>query len=76
MESLRENHKELKQETYNIFTEEVNKIAKMQMMIKEYNSIEMYEYGTNEEIMQKKEEIKCINIMKLCKCYRRKHKQA
>ena len=28
------------------------------------NSIETYAYGTNEEIIQKKKEIKCINIIK------------
>ena len=32
--------------------------------VQSISSIETYAYGTNEEIIQKKEEIKCINIIK------------
>ena len=32
--------------------------------VQSIDSIETYAYGTNEEIIQKKEEIKCINIIK------------
>ena len=31
------------------------------------DSIETYAYGTNEEIVHKKEEIKSINVRKQCK---------
>ena len=49
------------------FTEEINKITwssnndKIMQLI---DSIERYAYGTNEDLVSEKEEIKCNNIIK------------
>ena len=54
-------------EKHNVFIEVVNKIvlsANDDKRIQSNNSIETYIYGTNEEIIQKKEEIKSNNIIK------------
>ena len=51
----------------NAFAEEVNKItlnANDDRRIQLIYLIEIYEYGTNDEITQRKEEIKCNNIIK------------
>ena len=54
-------------EKYNVFTEEVNKIALSandDKRIQSIDSIKRYVYGTNKELIHKREEIKCINIIK------------
>ena len=51
----------------NAFAEEVNKITlnvNDDRRIQLIYLIEIYEYGTNDEITQRKEEIKCNNIIK------------
>ena len=51
----------------NAFAEEVNKItlnANDDRRIQLIYLIEIHEYGTNDEITQRKEEIKCYNIIK------------
>ena len=51
----------------NAFAEEVKKItlnANDDRRIQLIYLIEIYEYGTNDEITQRKEEIKCNNIIK------------
>ena len=48
----------------NVFPEQVNKIALSandDKRIQSCDSVERYTYGTNKEILQKKEEIKCNN---------------
>ena len=54
-------------EKHNVFIEVVNKIvlsANDDKRIQSINSIETYAYGTNEELIHQKEEIKCNNIIK------------
>ena len=78
--SLRENHKEFikkklmlksqqrfRSEKHNIFTEEVNKIALSvndDKRVQSIDSTERYAYGTRKNLVCKKEEIKCNNIIK------------
>ena len=71
MVSFSENHKEFiknkSQRFRNVFTEEFNKIllsANNDKRIKLVDSVETYTYGINEEIIHRKKEIKCNNIMK------------
>ena len=48
----------------NVFPKQVNKIALSandDKRIQSCDSVERYTYGTNKEILQKKEEIKCNN---------------
>ena len=52
---------------HNVFTEEINKIVlssnddkKMQLI----GSIETYAYGSRKDLLSKKEDIKCNNIIK------------
>ena len=52
-------------EKHSAFTEEVNKTvlnAKNDKRIQSVDSLETYEYGTNEEIIHSKKEIKCNTI--------------
>ena len=54
-------------EKHNVFIEVVNKIvlsANDDKRIQSNNSIETYIYGTNEELIHQKEEIKSNNIIK------------
>ena len=54
-------------ERHNVFTEEFNKTAlgsNHDRRIQSIDSIETYAYGTNKDLMCKKEEIKCSNIRK------------
>ena len=54
-------------EKHNVFIEVVNKIvlsANDDKRIQSNNSIETYIYGTNEELIHQKEEIKYNNIIK------------
>ena len=81
MDNLRENHKEfiksnklivkseqrLGSQKYNAFTEELNKIRLIANDVKRLDSIETNAYGTNKELIHKKEEIKCNNLIKQCK---------
>ena len=56
-----------KSERYNIFTEEINKIALSSdddKRIQSIDSIETYAYGMNKSLVCKKEKIKCNNIIK------------
>ena len=72
--------KNVSQQTYvfterNVFTEEVDKTALSandDKEIKLIDSVETYAYGTNEEMIHRKEEIKCNNITKQ---YKRKTKE-
>ena len=59
-----------KSERSNVFTEETDKIAlssnddkRMQWI----DSIETYAYGSSKDLLIKKEEIKCNNLIKRCK---------
>ena len=57
-------------ERYNVFTEEINKIALRSNDDKRVQSIdwiETYSYGTSKNVVSEKEEIKCSNIIKRCK---------
>ena len=56
-----------KSEGRNVFTEEINKIVlssnddkRMQLI----DSIETYAYGSRKDLLSKKEDIKCNNIIK------------
>ena len=52
---------------HNVFPEKLNKIALSAddgKWIQSIDSIETYPHGTNEEIIHKKEKLKCINIIK------------
>ena len=54
-------------ERHNSFTEEINKIALSSNGDKRthsINSIETYAYGTSNDLVSEKEEIKCNNIIK------------
>ena len=54
-------------EKHNLFTEEVNKTALSTNNDKKIQSIDSMEkcvYGTNKDLVCKKEEIKCDNIIK------------
>ena len=60
-------HQKFKSESHDIFTKKVNKIAlnsnddeRMQSI----DSIETYAYGMSKDILNKKGEIKCKNIIK------------
>ena len=62
-----------KSERHNVFTEEVNKIALSSnddKRMKSIDSIETYAYETNKDLVSKKEEIKCNNIIKQYKQYK------
>ena len=57
---------------HNVFTEEVSKIAlraNNDERIQSIDSIDTYVYGTNKNLVCKKEEIKCINTIKQYKNY-------
>ena len=57
-------------EKHNIFTEEVSKSAwsaNDDKKIQSIDSIETYAYGTIKDLVYKKEEFKCSNIIKHCK---------
>ena len=65
--SILKTHQRFKNERHDVFTEAINKIAlssndgkKMQSI----NSIETFAYRTSKDIVIKKEEIKCSNIIK------------
>ena len=52
---------------YNVFTEEINKIALSlndDKRIQSIDSIETYAYGTSKDLLSEKKEIKCNNIIK------------
>ena len=56
-----------KRESYNGFTKKINKIALISnsdKRMQSINSIEMYAYGMSKDVLSKKEEIKCNNIIK------------
>ena len=56
----------IKSERHNVFTEEVNKIASSSnddKRMQSINLIETYEYGTGEDLVSDKEEIKRNNII-------------
>ena len=56
-----------KSDRNNVFAEEINKIALSlndDKRTQSINSIETYAYGTNKYLLNKKEEIKCNNIIK------------
>ena len=60
-------HQRFKSERYNVFTEEVNKIilgSNDHKRMRSIDSIETYAYRTSEDLVSKKEEIKCNNIIK------------
>ena len=52
-----------KSERRNVFTEEINKIV-LSSNNDNDNSVEIYGYGMNKDLVCKKEEIKCNNIIK------------
>ena len=61
-----------KSESHNVFTEEINKIAlssNNDKRMQSIDSIETYAYGINKDLVCKKEEIKCNNIIKQYKIY-------
>ena len=52
---------------YNAFTEEINKIALSSSddkRMQSIDSIETYGYGTSKDLVSKKEEIECNNLIK------------
>ena len=54
-------------ERHNVFSEEINKIAVSSndgKGIQSINSVETYAYRTSKDLLFKKEEIKCNNIIK------------
>ena len=54
-------------ERYNVFTEEITKVALSSNDDKSIQSIDVidtYEYGTSKDLVCKKEEIKCSNKIK------------
>ena len=56
-----------KSQRYNVFTEEINRIAlrsKDDKIIQSIDSIETYRYGTSKALVSYKEQIKCNNIIK------------
>ena len=56
-----------KSEKHNVFTEEINKIALSSnddKRMQSIDSIETYAYGTSNDLVSDKEEIKCNNIIK------------
>ena len=56
-----------KSEKHNVFIEEINKIALSlndDKRMQSIDSIETYAYGMNKNVVCKKEEIKCNNIIK------------
>ena len=56
-----------KSERLNVFTEENNNIAlssNNHKRIQSIDSIETYAYGTSQDLVSEKEEIKCNNIIK------------
>ena len=59
-------HKRFKIEKHNVLAEEVNKIALSLNDAKNQsiNSIKTYAYGTSKDLLCKKEEIKCNNMIK------------
>ena len=68
----------LKIEERNVFTEEINKIALSSTCHKRMQSIsstETYTYGMNKDLVCKKEEIKCSDIIQLLLYYKRRHKR-
>ena len=55
---------------HNVFTEEINNIALSLIDDKRkesVDSIETYAYGTRNDLVNEKEDIKCSNIIKQCK---------
>ena len=59
-----------KSEKHNVFTEEINKIALSSnddKRMQSIDSLETYAYGTSNDLVSDKEEIKCNNIIKWCK---------
>lgn len=62
-------------EARNIMYEKLTSLHRVQnKIIQTVDSIERYSYGTNDEVIYKREEIKCINTMKQCK--RKQHKRS
>ena len=56
-----------KSEKHNVFTEEINKIALSSnddKRMQSIDSLETYAYGTSNDLVSDKEEIKCNNIIK------------
>ena len=56
-----------KSERYNVFTEEINKIALSSNDNKRMQSIDLieaYGYGTSKDLVIDKEEVKCNNTIK------------
>ena len=55
----------LKSENHNVFTEKINKIAlsSNNKRIQAIDSIETYAYGTNKDLIKKKEKEKKLNVM-------------
>ena len=54
-------------ERHNVFTEEINKIALSSnddKRMQSIDSLETYAYGTSNDLVSDKEEIKCNNIIK------------
>ena len=65
--SILNKQQRFKSERHNAFTEEINKIASSsndEMKMQSIDSIETYELRTRKELVSKKEEIKCNNIIK------------
>ena len=67
-ELISKRQKRFKSEKHNVFTEETNRIAlsstddkRMQLT----DSIKTYAYGINKNLVCKKEEVKCSNIIKI-----------
>ena len=67
MQKIIKTQQRFKRESDNVFTEEMNKIAlssNEDKGMQSIDSIEKYAYGTSKDLVRKKEEIKCNNIIK------------
>ena len=79
VDSLKQNQKEFiknnklilktqqrfRSEEHSVFTEEINKIAdKLMIKVQSVDLIEIYAHGASKDLVYKKEEIKCNNIIK------------
>ena len=67
---LLKSQQRFRSQKHNVFTEEVNKIALSandDKKIQSTDSLEKYVYGRSKDLICKKEETKCNNIIKQCK---------
>ena len=59
--SILKHNKDFKGKSYNVFTEEINKVA---LSSNDDNRMQTYAYGTSKDLVSEKEEIKCNGTKK------------